>query len=63
MIVCCLSLSLPPSLALWQGYRSVADLEASGVLNRQQRIGVRHYQDFQERMMREEVAQIEKKVR
>ena len=41
----------------------MAGLEASGVLNRQQRIGVKHYHDFQERMMREEVAQIEQRVR
>lgn len=38
------------------------ELAASDVLNRQQRIGVRHYHDFQERMQREEVAEIETKV-
>ena len=38
------------------------ELSASGVLNRQQRIGVKHYEDFQERMQREEVAEIEQKV-
>ena len=52
-----------PSLPLSQGYRSVEALAASGVLNRQQRIGVKHYDDFQERMPREEVAQIEEMVR
>ena len=52
-----------PSLPPWQGYRSVEALAASGVLNRQQRIGVKHYDDFQERMPREEVAQIEEAVR
>ena len=39
------------------------ELAASGVLNRQQRIGVKHYTDFQERMQREEVAEIEQRVR
>lgn len=38
------------------------ELAGSGVLNRQQRIGVKHYHDFQERMAREEVAEIEQKV-
>ena len=39
------------------------ELAASGVLNRQQSIGVKHYEDFQERMPREEVAEIEQRVR
>lgn len=39
------------------------ELAASGVLNRQQRIGVKYYQDFQERMLRDEVSEIEEKVR
>ena len=39
------------------------ELAASGVLNRQQTIGVKHFQDFQERMLREEVTEIEEKVR
>lgn len=38
-------------------------LAASGVLNRQQKIGVKHYHDFQERMPRDEVTQIEERVR
>ena len=50
-------------LCVCQGYRSVEELAASGVLNRQQRIGVKHYHDFQERMPREEVALIEQQVR
>lgn len=48
---------------LLQGYRSVEGLATSGVLNRQQTIGVKHYHDFQERMPREEVTEIEEKVR
>ena len=47
---------------LHQGYRTVDELRASGVLNRQQTIGVRHYDDFIERMSREEVAEIEERV-
>ena len=45
-----------------QGYRSVGELSASGLLNRQQIIGVKHYEDFQERMPREEVSEIEERV-
>ena len=45
-----------------QGYRTVDELRTSGVLNRQQTIGVRHYDDFIERMSREEVAEIEDRV-
>ena len=45
-----------------QGHRSIVELSASGVLNRQQRIGVKYYEEFQERMPREEVAEIEEQV-
>ncbi len=46
-----------------QGYRTLDELRDSGVLNRQQRIGLRHFEDFNERMTREEVAEIEERVR
>lgn len=46
-----------------QGYRTLDELRASGVLNRQQTIGLRHYDDFSERMNREEVAEIEERVK
>lgn len=38
------------------------ELATSGVLNRQQRIGIKHYDDFQERMKRDEVTLIEQRV-
>ena len=46
-----------------QGYRSIDELESSVVLNRVQRVGVKHYHEFLERMVREEVAEIEQKVK
>ncbi|CAH0477260.1 unnamed protein product [Peronospora belbahrii] len=44
------------------GYKSVADLrkpEATGILTVQQKIGVKHYEDFMTRIPRAEVQQIE----
>ena len=38
------------------------DLQHSGILNRQQQIGVKYYDEFIERMPREEVTEIEAKV-
>jgi len=38
------------------------ELRASGELNRQQLIGLAHYDEFLERMPREEAAEIEEKV-
>ena len=48
---------------IYQGYHSLEDLEKAGVLNRVQKVGLKHYHDFVERMQREEVAEIEAKVR
>ena len=45
-----------------QGYRTLDDLDKSGELNRVQLIGLKHYDDFNERMMREEVEEIEARV-
>lgn len=49
------------SLSL-QGYRTLDDLRERGEMNRVQQIGLRHYDDFNERMLREEVEEIEKRV-
>lgn len=38
------------------------ELQRSGILNRQQQIGVKYYDEFIERMPREEVTEIEVKV-
>lgn len=38
------------------------ELQCSGILNRQQQIGVKYYDEFIERMPREEVTEIEAKV-
>ena len=45
-----------------QGYRTLDDLDNSGELNRVQLIGLKHYDNFNERMMREEVEEIEARV-
>jgi molybdopterin synthase catalytic subunit len=45
-----------------QGHRTLDDLDKSGELNRVQQIGLKHYDDFNERMMREEVEEIETRV-
>jgi DNA polymerase lambda len=47
-----------------RGYRTLDDLKAEDAgLTRNQRIGLKHYDDFLERMSREEAAQIESVVR
>ena len=45
-----------------QGFRTIADLQQKANLNHQQKIGVRLYDDFLDRMPREEAAEIEKVV-
>lgn len=52
----------PHTAKLWyqQGYRSLKDLEEKVVLTKQQKVGLRYYDDFLERMSREEVSAIER---
>jgi DNA polymerase lambda len=45
------------------GYKTLEDLGRSGILTRVQEIGLRHYEDFNERIPRSEVKEIEEKVR
>lgn len=55
----------PHTAQLWyqQGFRTIADLEQKAKLNDQQKVGVRLYEDFLDRMPREEAAEIEKVVK
>nr|XP_045015641.1 DNA polymerase lambda isoform X2 [Jaculus jaculus] len=46
-----------------QGYRSLEDIRSLASLTSQQAIGLKHYDDFLERMPREEAAEIEQTVR
>lgn len=46
-----------------QGYRTLDDLKNSGVLTRIQLIGLKHFHDFNEKMPRAEVEEIEAKVK
>lgn len=46
-----------------QGFRSLDDIRAKANLTAQQAIGLKHYEDFLDRMPREEAAQIEETVR
>ncbi|XP_048843754.1 DNA polymerase lambda [Brienomyrus brachyistius] len=50
---------------LWyqQGFRTLEDISTKAQLNSQQKIGLKHYDDFLDRMPREEAAAIEKTVR
>ncbi|KAJ8284924.1 hypothetical protein COCON_G00037740 [Conger conger] len=50
---------------LWyqQGFRTLEDIQTKASLNSQQKIGLKHYDDFLDRMSREEAAAIEKMVR
>ncbi|XP_021007333.1 DNA polymerase lambda isoform X1 [Mus caroli] len=46
-----------------QGFRNLEDLQSLGSLTAQQAIGLKHYDDFLDRMPREEAAEIEQTVR
>ena len=46
-----------------QGYHTLDDLRNSGVLTRVQLIGLKHFEDFNEKMPRSEVEEIEAEVR
>lgn len=46
----------------WQGYQTLDELKTSNQLNRQQLIGLAHYDEFLERMPRAEAGEIEQKV-
>ncbi|KAH0623811.1 hypothetical protein JD844_006950 [Phrynosoma platyrhinos] len=46
-----------------QGFRTLDDIHAKASLTSQQAIGLKHYEDFLERMPREEAAEIEQTVR
>ncbi|NXX38695.1 DPOLL polymerase, partial [Tricholaema leucomelas] len=46
-----------------QGFRTLEDIRSKATLSSQQAVGLKHYADFQERMPREEAAQIEQTVR
>ncbi|XP_038046453.1 DNA polymerase lambda-like [Patiria miniata] len=45
------------------GYRTLDDVREKAKLNRQQKIGLKHYEDFLQRMQREEAGEIERTVR
>ena len=45
-----------------QGYRTLQDLLDANILNRQQLIGIKYYEEFKDRMDRSEVKEIEDKV-
>ncbi|KAK3728087.1 hypothetical protein RRG08_022138 [Elysia crispata] len=55
----------PHTAQLWyqQGLRTIADLQQKAHLNHQQKVGVRLYDDFLDRMPREEAAEIEEVVK
>ncbi|KAJ8389822.1 hypothetical protein AAFF_G00112910 [Aldrovandia affinis] len=50
---------------LWyqKGFRTLEDIRTKATLNSQQKIGLKHYDDFLDRMPRDEAAAIEKTVR
>lgn len=56
------SLPSPPSGCCFQGFRSLEDIRSQASLTAQQAIGLKHYDDFLERMPREEAAEIEQTV-
>ena len=51
------------ALSPFQGFESLEDLEKNADLTFQQKIGIKHYDDINQKMPREEVAEIEKHVR
>ncbi|KAK3595810.1 hypothetical protein CHS0354_014626 [Potamilus streckersoni] len=54
----------PHTARVWyqQGFRTLEDLHSKAKLTHQQKVGLRHYDDFMDRMPREEAAEIEKTV-
>nr|XP_008268607.1 DNA polymerase lambda isoform X3 [Oryctolagus cuniculus] len=55
--------SFPKPVSSYQGFRSLEDIRSQASLTTQQAIGLKHYDDFLERMPREEAAEIEQTVR
>ncbi|GFS00555.1 DNA polymerase lambda [Elysia marginata] len=55
----------PHTAQVWyqQGFRTIADLQQKAHLNHQQKVGIRLYDDFLDRMPREEAAEIERVVK
>ena len=45
-----------------QGFRTLEDLSTKAILTRSQKIGIKHYEDFLQRIPREEAEDIEKTV-
>ena len=54
----------PTTARAWvaQGFRTLEDLREKANLTRHQQIGLTHYDDFMDRMPREEAGEIEAKV-
>lgn len=55
-------LTAPHLAAFFQGFRSLEDIRSQASLTTQQAIGLKHYNDFLERMPREEATEIEQTV-
>lgn len=53
---------VPPPASFLQGFRSLEDIRNQAFLTAQQAIGLKHYDDFLERMPREEATEIEQTV-
>lgn len=53
---------MPQLASFLQGFRSLEDIRNQASLTTQQAIGLKHYDDFLERMPREEAAEIEQTV-